>query len=621
MCAIAGAFHHDGEPVTAELLSAMRDSMRHRGPDGAGLWLSGERDVGLAHRLLAITADPAAAAQPVSSEDGKIQIVFNGEIYNHEALRRELAEAGAAFRSERSDTEVLLRAYERWGARCVERLRGMFAFAAWDGRRRELVLARDRLGIKPLHYAVRPGGIVFASEARALFAAPFLRREVCPQAVSHYLTLLAVPPPRTMFRGVLKVEAGTLVTVDAGGRLRVTRYWDPAAFLNRPSADGEQEAFERTRDLITSAVQAMARADGQIGCMLSGGIDSGLVAALTRRSGARFRAVTLDYEVPSAASESAMAARVARRLGVEIDVCTVSARQMLDAHREHLAMQGDAPAGAPDVPLVHVAARRLRDAGIRVCLVGEGADELGGYPSYLEYDREYPLLRAFSRLPPPLRRALHRLAPAPLRARLGVALGGVVASRRHVQAFTEEEKRALWAGPRVESSYAALARAMAEIDGGLPDAFLRRVQNLELKLRLPEMMLPRIDYPTMASAVEARVPFLDQALVEYSLRLPSSVKMRGGIAKLLVKRVHAELLGAPETARKIGFGRVLGPFLRDVVPRRLEDEIAADPGHPLWSYANRRAVARLVREHERSGQLGFNLWTLYALGKWLEVRA
>jgi asparagine synthase (glutamine-hydrolysing) len=254
-----------------------------------------------------------------------------------------------------------------------------------------------------------------------------------------------------------------------------------------------------------------------------------------------------------------------------------------------------------------------------VCLFGEGADELGGYPSYLRHERDYRYLRLFARLPQTVKNKLFDWASQRAKAFLEVALGSAVASRRHVQAFSEEEKRTIWKGPAQASSYARLQELMDEVGDDYDDSFLRKLQHVEFRLRLPEFMLSRIDYATMAASVEARVPFLDHHVVEYSLRLPMSLKMKQGTPKYIFRSILSNYLRGEQTgAKKIGFGRVLTPFMNHTVARQMQLEILERRDHPLFTYINRKAALEILQEHHRSGHKGFPLWILYSLGKWLE---
>ena len=262
MCGIVGLFSFDGPPVDPEQIRAMTDRVAHRGPDGAGLWMSDDRRVGLGHRRLSIIDLSDNAAQPMSNHDGSIQLVYNGEIYNHAELRRELSAIGGYhWRTDHSDTEVVIHAYEQWGTACIDRFRGDFAIALWDERKRQLWLARDRVGVKPLYYTFMPGGIAFASEIKALFALPGVRRQVNEQAIYDYLSFLTPPAPETMFDGIYKLPAATWLMTDSNGRQLDKRYWDPFGATNPLLGVDEATIAEMVLEELKASVRYRKESD------------------------------------------------------------------------------------------------------------------------------------------------------------------------------------------------------------------------------------------------------------------------------------------------------------------------------------------------------------------------
>lgn len=619
MCGIAGLLQHEGALDEAPL-RAMRDSMLHRGPDGSGIWVSRRRDAALANTRLAVVEPSALASQPMSNEDGTVWIVHNGEIYNAPELRNELVQRGHHFRTAYSDTEVIVHAFEEWGAACVDHFLGMFAIAIWDERSEHLWLIRDRLGIKPLYYCSAGSSFVFASEIRALFASGLVLKEIDDEAVYHYLTLLAVPAPGTMFRGINKLEAGTVLEVRRRGAALATRYWDAAAFLNDYVEQDEEAACVHTRKLLSEAIGSMATADAPLSTTLSSGVDSTLVTALLREKGVGLRAYVADYEVGSEHSESDRAESIATALGVTLQKVILSRKTFFDGLEACIAGQQDVPIGAPDVVALYLLAEQARSDGAKVCFVGEGADELGGYPSYLRMAHELPALRWFSTLPTALKEAVMMFSPSRVTAKLDIACGRHVVSRKHVQSFGEVDKRRLWCGKRVGSSYGILERLMLEVDQGLPDTFYRQVFNIEFKLRLPEFMLARVDAASMAQSVEARVPLLDHRLVEYMLRLDSRVKMGAGDVKRLFKmQLQRHLDPSLVNRRKIGFGRMMSSMLANDLPFTFEKEIMNQRSHPLFCFLRPDRLRALLRDHQAKKAHGFKLWTLYSLGRWLET--
>ncbi len=618
MCGIAGIFNYQkDEFIREEMLKRMRDTMIHRGPDGAGIWVSPDKRVGFGHRRLSIIDLSESANQPMCNEDETIWIVFNGEIYNYMEIRPELEAKGHRFKTDHSDTEVIIHAFEEWGIDCIEKLRGMFAFAIRDNKKRELWLARDRMGIKPLYYAMAKGSFIFASEIKALFESGYLVKEINPESIYHYLTFLTVPAPNTMFKDVYKLEAGTILKVDEAGKISKIRYWDAADFLNNPlSGDNEDEIIEKTEGILQEAVSLRMISDVPLGATFSGGVDSSLIVALMKEQMENVQAITMEYEIKSPYSESEIAAQIANDLNIHLDIYKIHNQEYLKAVDDFLKIQADYPSGDPNNILLYVMSKFVKESGVTVSLVGEGGDELGGYPIYLDINKEFKLLKHFSGLPIWLKKHLYDLCPEKIKKRLGIAMGDCVVSRRHIHAFTEEEKSRMWIGNKVDSSYLILKALMDEIDAKSEDEFLRKILCVEFKLRLPELILPRVDYPTMANSIEARVPLLDHKLVEYMLRLPVSIKMKDGQAKYILKKILCKYVDRKYVYReKIGFGMLLTPFLNDVLPLWFKSQILDNSNHPLFSYINKGYLSGL---YAGKGN-GFKMWTVYALGKWLEA--
>lgn len=622
MCGICGVLNlNNGNEISEELIISMRDSMIHRGPDGAGLYIANDGKIGLGHRRLSIIDLSPRAKQPMSNEDGTIWIVFNGEIYNYKSLRNQLKQKGHVFKSD-SDTEVIIHLYEEKGIDCVHDLKGMFAFALWAEKEGRLFLVRDRIGIKPLYYAVTKDRFIFASEIKALFASGELVKEINHEGIYHYLTFLTVPAPNTMFKNIYKLEAGTILKIDEGRQICKMRYWNPADFLNKPLDKNEDEIIETTENILKEAVSLRMISDVPLSATFSGGVDSSLIVSLMKERTDNVLAMTVDYETDSPYSESKVAKPIANSLAINLNIHKVHDEGFLKAVNDFLKIQSDYPAGAPDIILLYIISKFAKESGVTVCLVGEGGDELGGYPIYLDLNKEFKMLKHFSGLPVWLKKGVYNLCPERVKKRLGIALGNSIVSRRHIHAFREEEKEKMWVGDKVSNSYLLLEKIMDEIDTKTEDEFLRKVLNVEFKLRLPELLLPRVDYPTMANSIEARVPLLDHELVEYSLRLPVSIKMKNGEAKYILKKVLCKYIDKKYVYReKIGFGMLLTPFLKNVIPQWFKNEILDKSSHPLFTYISKDYLLRLFEEHNRKKNNGFKIWTIYALGKWLEIHA
>ena len=381
MCGIGGSYNFGPAtgPVDIPYLRRLREPMSHRGPDGAGEWVSDDARVGLCHQRLAIIDLSEAAGQPMSDSSGTLTISFNGEIYNHVEIRAELEQLGhVRWNTDHSDTEVVLNAFLEWGIDCLKRFRGMFAFALWDSRSGDLWLVRDRIGIKPLYYTTLPGRIIFASEIKALLADPTLIRSVDHESLFHFLTFLTTPAPRTMFAGVNKLSPGTWLRVSRDGSIKEHRYWDVWDHTDPMTNSSDDEIAERVLTSLDGAVQARKTSDRPVGVFLSGGIDSGTNAALFSRGEsdqiktftAGYRGEDLSYEDETSAARS-----IAEFTGASHHEVILDKEDVLDFLPDMARHQDEPIADPVCVPLYYVS-KRAREEGVVVCQVGEGADEL-----------------------------------------------------------------------------------------------------------------------------------------------------------------------------------------------------------------------------------------------------
>jgi asparagine synthase (glutamine-hydrolysing) len=531
VCGIVGAVDRAGSDLGATL-RGMADRLAHRGPDDAGVECWPEAGVGLGHRRLSIIDLSAAGHQPMASDDRAVWIVFNGEIYNFKELRKELAADGRAFRSQ-SDTEVIVRAYQKWGVDCVARLRGMFAFALWDARLRRLLLARDRLGLKPLYYAPLANGLAFASEPKALLAHPALGARLDPVALGDYLSYGYVPHDRCIFAGVRKLPAGHLLTYE-GGALGLSEYWSFTPTPDDPSAPTPAAL----RDELTEAVRLHLIADVPVGAFLSGGVDSSVVTALmSQASATRVRTIAVAFD--DGPSELPFARDVAERWGTDHQEERVAARGVDELIRA-LARCYDEPLADPSsVPtyLLCGAARRH----VKVAVSGDGGDEL-----FAGYDR-YGRMLASHGASAAATSVVNGLRGLPGLARLQIFLRQVEPDlvrryHQHVGLFDEWEASRL-AGP-------ALAPALRGRDSlwlfrkfFRPDLpLLTALQWLDLKTYLVDDILVKVDRASMAHSLEVRPPILDHAVAELAFRVPPSRQRdeRGG--KAFLKAATADLL-------------------------------------------------------------------------------
>src|SRR4051794_5290200 len=378
MCGICGILAFgDGFPADAALVERMRDTIAHRGPDDAGSWEDPAARVALGHRRLSIIDLSSAGHQPMSNEDRTVWITFNGEIYNHAALRDELQAKGHRYRSN-TDTETIVHLYEEEGARCVERLHGMFAFAIWDGRRRELFLARDRLGVKPMYLAMLPGGLVFGSEIKALLEHPAVVPELDEESLSDYLTYAFVPPPRTMYRGIGKLAPAERVTVRADGRSTRDVYWSPFSsdVAERVAGMSEAEMCEELLELLRRSIGKRMMSDVPFGVFLSGGLDSSTnVALMSQLSEGPVRTFSTAPRGHAAYDELEYARIVAREFDTDHHEVIIDGDDMRASLPTLLYHQDEPLADWTSIPQ-HYVSKLVRDSGTIVVQAGEGADEL-----------------------------------------------------------------------------------------------------------------------------------------------------------------------------------------------------------------------------------------------------
>jgi asparagine synthase (glutamine-hydrolysing) len=626
MCGIVGALSFGSSPfeMTTGYLARLRDAMVHRGPDGEGVWVSDDKRVGFGHRRLSIIDLSVSAAQPMSNADGTRWIVFNGEIYNHAELRAELTRLGHyAWRTDHSDTEVMLAAFDEWGIACVHRFRGMFAFALWDGRGRQLWLVRDRIGIKPLYYSVHHGRIVFASEIKALLSDPEQPRDVDLHALFHFLSFLTSPAPQTLFAGIRKLPPGTWMRLDADGRQTITRYWDVWDHVHPLPTESEDAIADRIRATLRDAVRLRKVSDVPVGLFLSGGIDSSTNAVLFSEGEAQpVKTFSVGYagDYRSYTNELAHARDVAQLVGADHHEILLTPDDVCRFLPEMVYLQ-DEPIADPVCVPVYYLAGLARQHGVIVSQVGEGADELFiGYPSWLAalnaQRRDERLLPGFAK-----RMALHAAGAFGYdrtfhyewlrRGVVGQPLfwGGA-------EAFTQVEKQRLL-GPlaaralRDVTSWDVLAPLRKRFEeAAWEPSHVNWMSYVDLNVRLPELLLMRIDKMTMGVSLEARVPFLDHALVALALSIPSDLKIKNGSLKYMLKKAVRGLI--PDRIidrRKQGFGMPVDELLtggfRSYAARQIE-EFAARSG--LLDVAEARRVAETA--------LGTKLWYLLNLALW-----
>jgi asparagine synthase (glutamine-hydrolysing) len=610
MCGICGLVATGGGVPDRGALEAMNATLVHRGPDSAGLVLDGP--VGLAARRLSII-DLARGDQPIANEDGQVHVVQNGEIYNHAQLRAELEKQGHRMRTDHSDTEVLVHLYEQHGPAFAERLRGMFAIAIWDARERRLVLARDRFGIKPLHWARIPGGLAFGSELKALLPAPGFSREVDPDAVEAFLAFNSIPAPLTIYKAARKLEPGhVLVWQEGAGDVTIERFARPSpAATPRPASPGE------VLEVLRDSVRAHLVSDVPVGVMLSGGVDSSALAALAAtESGGRISTFSIGFE-EQGFDETGRARMVAQRYGTDHHELIVrpNAVELLPK----LAETFDEPfADSSALPTWLVS--QLAASHVKVAMSGEGGDELfGGYYTYVA-DLLAPRVGRLAALARPLIERLpsssRRAAAFDYKAKRFARAATLPPLERHHgwKEIFDPETRAALVGDRGTDPLSPYRARYAETEGA-PE--LARLQDVDLNVYLPSDLLVKTDRTSMAHSLEARVPFLDTAVADLALALPTSQKVLGFSKKRLLREALAPLLPREVThGRKQGFSIPaaawlrgdLEPFAREVLsPARLREQGWFDPG-VVTAILDRHVARREDLSRQLWGLMAFSLW-------------
>ena len=625
MCGICGEVRFDGGRVDAADVVRMRETLVHRGPDSEGVYVSKDGRAGLGFRRLRIIDLTPKADQPLANEDGTIRIVFNGEIYNYRDLRRRL-EARHSFRSQ-SDTEVIVHLYEELGAEAIAELDGMFAIAIWDERNRRLLLARDRVGKKPLFYAQAPERLVFASEIKAFFGRDDHPVEIDPDAVPQYFIHGYVPGPRTWYRNVRQVEPGTTLTIEADGRVARQVYWRlqmrNAASMGS-GAVGEREAAANVRQLMTNAVERRLIGDVPLGAFLSGGLDSTIVVGLmSRLTGAPVRTFSIGFEGDPAFDETIYAREVAKRFKTdhtEFKV-TPSAIDLID----RLIWHHDGPFGDASAIPTYIVSRLTRQH-VTVVLNGDGGDEL--FAGYYRFAAAVAAERIPHALTRPLQ-ALFDLLPSTTNERHWLTRG-----RRFVQAMNLPlyERMTRWSSLFYEDLGALLApdllasllpvnrlqylEAEREQMDGL--STLGAVLHANFRSYLLDDLLVKADRCTMANSLEGRSPFLDTALVEYAASLPDSMKLHGMTTKVILRKAFHDLL-PPSVARrgKMGFGVPLGAWFRTDLKDFIGDLLLDSSAH-YKTFLSARYVHQLVTRHQAGeANSGLQLWSILCFELWL----
>jgi len=647
MCGICGEISFNNKGVKAETIQRMCRVLEHRGPDDEGMvFISGNQhvelrnpleltpiencfEIAMGHRRLSIIDLSAAGHQPMCNEDGRIWIVFNGEIYNFQEIRTELAEKGHFFKS-KSDTEVILHAYEEWGVECLSHLRGMFAFAIWDSNLQRLFMARDRLGKKPLVYFSQNGRFAFASEIKALLQIPDVERKVNDIAIHHYLTYQYVPSPDTIFEGIKKLPPAHYLLYDRDGSIKVERYWKLNFNENCQTYSDIKELEDRIRTELEESVKLRLISDVPLGAFLSGGVDSSLVVGIMAKMSRKpVKTFSIGFEEKEF-DELSYARLVSKHFATEHHEFIVkpNAIEILPKLVWHY---NEPFADSSAIPTYYVA--KMTKDYVKVVLTGDAGDEnFAGYPRYLRSK----LLIFFLKMPKRLRRDffpsfLRMIAQFHWREKTFNRLAAYVESISSNQVRNYAEQVTICNAKSKEDLYSydfnEVMKGTDSVEYLLTKFHEVRINDLidqllylDINTYLPEDLLVKMDIATMANSLEARVPFLDHQLMEFVATIPSSLKLRGTVAKYILKKAFKEFL--PEAIfkrKKMGFGVPVSRWFRN----ELKDYVYAillDPRTLNRGYFKREGVERLLNEHVTSRyDHSAKIWALLFLEIWFRV--
>lgn len=636
MCGIAGVLCFVDQPDTVDqsLLQRMTDSIVHRGPDDEGHTILADGKVGFGFRRLSIVDLSAAGHQPMSTEDGDITLMFNGEIYNHLEIRADLGRRGYRYRS-RTDTETILYAYREFGPSFVDRLFGMFAIAIWDSRSQTLLLYRDRVGIKPVYYHLGASALIFGSEIKSLLCHPALSRSIDDQAMYDYLSLMMSPPDQTMFSGVKKLEAGHYMECDRHGNVTTRCYWDldtASTEYSDAQLNSEEFCVDELRRLLRDSIRLRMMADVPFGVLLSGGIDSSLNVALMSELMTRpVDTFSVGYRHLQKYNELEYARQIANQFGTNHREIFLEEHDLIE-FLPRMVWHLDEPNADPVCVPMYFVSKLARESGTIVVQVGEGSDEQ--FAGYRHYQRELRFRRYYHKALP---RFIRRLSYKVLRARDRDSLLTEYARRSaHREStfyggalsFSEESKKLLFTRD---------FRMSVEDTGRIPDRYARQLGELlgndrsidtlksmiyyEFKNRLAELLLMRVDKMSMATSVEARVPFLDHRMVEFSFRIPSRMKVKGGEPKYILKKAAEGII--PNNIiyrRKQGFAAPVREWLREGALRTFARETILDSTLIRSSGTfDARYIESLFDRHERNtSNFDGQIWSLLVLALWDE---
>jgi len=639
MCGFVGFKSNRDFKFLKEFLPDAVASLTHRGPDDSGLFFDERCGVGLGHRRLSVIDLSKAGQQPMASDDGSVHIVYNGEVYNFREIRVTLEAQGHVFRSE-TDTEVILKAYRQWGIECLKKFVGMFSLAIWDSQKQHLYLARDRLGIKPLFYYFRDGNLLFASELKALMAFKSFDKDIDPDSIPLFLHYQYVPAPKTIFKNTYKLLPGHYLVFN-GEDLSANRYWAPP---DEPEGDlstvnDEEKLLSRLDELLTEAVSARLISDVPLGALLSGGIDSSMVVALMQKvSTAPVRTFSIGFDVEGY-NEAVWAAEVAKHLGTDHTELYVTPQEAMEVIPSLPDLYDEPFADSSAIPTFLVC--QLARSDVTVALSGDGGDEQ--FAGYVRYWTTQAMAHGFQRLWLPVRKSMAHILgaiPAGFVERCYLPWRQFLPQRFRVANFADKWQKLIYLLNKTEISdlyrmticlwsedevFRLAGRRLPE--GEYEKVFkdtvdwplLARLMRVDQKTYLPDAMLTKVDRASMAVSLEVRVPLLDHRVVEYTAKMPDTLKFRNGTGKYLLKKLLARYVPNHLFERpKMGFGVPIDRWFRSELKELLLDYLSPSrlKKEGLFDEA---IVENKIKEH-LSGRINhhYRLWALLMWEMWRE---
>jgi asparagine synthase (glutamine-hydrolysing) len=632
MCGITGILEYarNERNVTTDLLTRMSDVIAHRGPDDAGTYVSPDRRLGFGFRRLAIVDLSPAGHQPMSTADGRFTIVFNGEVYNHLELRKELEAKGYTYKS-RSDTETILYGFREWGTALFSKMLGMWGMAIWDEEKKELVCARDRIGIKPFYYTQQHGRFIFGSEIKSILAHPDVSVQPNLAQAPYYLTYMTTPAPETLFAGIHKLEAGTLLTVHSDGSTSSERYWDILDHCAAPRlTDSARDIEETVIAMLRRSIKDRMMSDVPFGVFLSGGIDSSTnVALMAELMNRPVQTFTVGFKELAKYNELEYARQIAHQFKTDHHEVMIDHNDACEVFDE-LVWHEDEPNGDPVCIPLYFVSRLARQSGTIVLQVGEGSDEeFAGY-SWMRRDVHFEQRwwKPYMMLPRPLRRMAHAAAsmallPAGRYLELDyarrAAVGDELSWGGAIDITPTHQRRLFGRGLPIKNTGDLATRYHNILRERRPSSSeLQQIIFTEFRHRLPELLLMRVDKITMAHSIEARVPFLDHRIVEYAMRIPDHLKLRGDQPKYVLKKAVEGIIPSNIIHRpKQGFHAPTTEWFRGPLADYARHRILDSPMRKE-AYFDYDGISRLLAAHAAGRKHGQTIWSILNFTMWWE---